>query len=111
MKHPPALSLMAIRALSQDLVSRVSAISGDKSWKQPGRKFFPKYTHELGVADGESPSGLSVDYIISAARLNGRVVHIATGDLLTVLMRAVEFEITRARILEARLIETMDRGS
>lgn len=45
-----------------------------------------------------------------AARLNRCEKLDGTPDLLAVLLRTVEAEITRARLVEARLIEAMEQA-
>lgn len=109
MKVAPGLSAAAIRALARDLADRLNVAHPDILNTQPGRLFFPKRTHELSPVDGEAPDGLSPAYVELAARLNRPDVSDGTPDLLGVLLRAVEAEITRARIVEGRLIEAMDQ--
>jgi len=105
----PALSAAAIRALSRDLAERLQASGGRTLRAQPGRLFFPKRTHALTPIEGEAPDGLSADYVALIARLNARSAPSGRADLLAVLLRTVEAEIARARVLETRLIEAMDR--
>lgn len=109
MKTAPGLSVAAIRALARELAERLSDAGGSVLQTQPGRLFFPKRTHELTPADGDTPDGLGADYVALAARLNSRTTPLGTPDLLAVLLCTVETEITRARITEAYLIEAMGR--
>jgi hypothetical protein len=109
MKIAPGLSATAIRALSRHLAERLDDADDGVRQTQPGRLFFPKRTHELTPVEGDAPDGLSADYIALAARLNGRTTTQRDPDLLAVLLRTVEAEITRARVTEARLIEAMER--
>jgi hypothetical protein len=109
MKIAAALSASGIRALSRELVGRLNDAGGSILQAQPGRLFFPKHTHELSAVEGDAPGGLSADYMVLAARLNSRTTRVDVPDLLAVLLRAVEAEITRARIVEARLIEALER--
>ena len=110
MKIAPTLSAAAIRALSRELASRLNNAEAGVLQAHPGRLFFPKRTHELSLVDGDAPDGLSADYLALAARLNNSSGRVDIPDVLAVFRRTVEAEITRARIVEARLIEAMDRS-
>jgi hypothetical protein len=109
MKTAPGLSATAIRALAHELATRLSEAHERTLRSQPGRIFFPKRIHELNLVDGEAPDGLSPDYLALAARLNGAMVPTGRQDLVDVFLHTVEVEITRARLLEARLIEALER--
>ena len=109
MKIAPGLSAAAIRALSRHLAERLDDAGGSVRATQPGRLFFPKRIHELSPVDGDAPDGLSAGYLALAARLNGAATPAGTQDLLAVLLRTVEAQITRARITEGCLIEAMER--
>jgi hypothetical protein len=110
MKIAPGLSVAAIRALARHLAERLDDAEGSAHRARSGRLFFPKRTHELSPVEGEAPDGLSADYMALAGRLNSRTMPSGTPDLLAVLLRTVEAEITLARIIEARLIEAMGRS-
>jgi hypothetical protein len=110
MKVNPNLSAMAIRALAWELADRLNGAPADILRTQPGRLLFPKRTHELGPTDGDAPDGLGANYMELAARLNRCEKLSGTPDLLAVLLRTVEAEITRARLVEARLIEAMEQA-
>jgi hypothetical protein len=110
MKITPGLSPAAIRALSRILAERLNDADRNVLRSQPGRLFFPKHLHELSHLEGNAPDGFSADYVALAARCNSRASPGGTPDLLAVLLRTVEAAITRARIVEARLIEAMDSG-
>jgi hypothetical protein len=110
MKTAPGLSVAAIRALSRHLAEQLDDADGSVRRAQSRRLFFPKRTHELSPVEGDAPDGLSADYVALAGRLNNRTTPAGTPDLLAVLLLTVEAEITRARIIEARLIEAMGRG-
>jgi hypothetical protein len=71
--------------------------------------FFPKRIHELSSVDNEAPDGLSIDYLVLALHLNNAAKPGGTPDLLDVLLSTVQVQIGHARLLEARLIEAMDR--
>jgi hypothetical protein len=109
MKTAPGLSVAAIRALARHLAERLDDTGEGVGRAQPGRRFFPKRTHELSPVDGDAPDGLGASYMALAARLNSHMAPGGTQDLLAVLLHTVEAEITRARILEARLIDAMER--
>ena len=109
MKTAPGLSVAAIRALAQHVAERLNDTGGSILQTQPGRLFFPKRIHELAAGEGDVPDGLSADYVALAARLNSRTPPLGAPDLLAVLLRTVEAEITRARITEACLIGAMVR--
>jgi len=111
MKTTPGLSVAAIRALSRVLADQLNDADASVLRSQPGRLFFPKHIHELSQLEGNAPDGLGADYLALAARLNRRASPGGTPDLLAVLLHTVEAEITRARIVEAHLIEAMDHGS
>jgi hypothetical protein len=84
MKTAPGLSVAAIRALARHLAERLDDTGGGVGRAQPGRRFFPKRTHELSPVDGDAPDGLSANYVALAARLNGRSALPGTPDLLAV---------------------------
>ena len=108
MKITPGLSVAAIRALSRVLAEQLNDADGNVLRLQPGRLFFPKHLHELSHLEGNAPDGISADYVALAARCNSRASPGGMPDLLAVLLHTVQAEITRARIVEARLIEAMD---
>ena len=76
---------------------------------QPGRLFFPKRTHELSAGESDAPDGRGAEYVAPVARLNSRAMPIGAPDLLAMLLRTMEAEITRARVTEARLIKALGR--
>jgi hypothetical protein len=109
MKTAPGLSAAAIRAVARELSHRLNDRYEGALRAQPGRVLFPKRMHQLSSVDGEAPDGLSIDYVALALQLNNAAKPAGTQDLLDVLLRAVQAKIGCARLLEARLIEAMDR--
>jgi hypothetical protein len=110
MRTIPALSGAAIRAFSRHLAEQLANTDLAALQAQPGRVFFPKRIHELGIGEGETPDGLSMNYLTLAAQLNRQAQSRKSGsDLLALLLRAVEMEITRARLAEGRLLQALDR--
>ena len=106
MKTAPGLSVAAIRALAGDLADRLDSTDGGVLPTQPGRLFFPKQTHELSSVNAEAPDGLSGLCGARPPLQQPDDARLGAG-LLSLLLRTVETEITRARTLEARLIEAM----